>query len=100
MPPQPSGSSHGSSAPGDEDRWSSGRQIISRIRRRVDEAAREIESLRRENRALKARLDELEQQPRVEPGRSVLPLHEHPDDLRRRLDEYIAAIDHLLSENP
>jgi hypothetical protein len=65
------------------------------LRARVQAAVVEIDRLRTENRELADRVAALDGRPSAEPGGTALA---GGDDLRDRLDGYIAAIDNALRE--
>ncbi|MEO0556804.1 MAG: hypothetical protein AAF170_01340 [Bacteroidota bacterium] len=63
-------------------------RALTRLRERVETAAREIERLRAENVALAAQV--------AEAGGPALPLEGDPEDVRAQIQGFIDAIDRVL----
>jgi hypothetical protein len=84
--------------PGD-DRAAGAREelrVLRRLRERVEAAVAELERLRAENAALASRVAELEG---GDAGAPTIPLpSSNGEDMRARLDGFIAAIDQALRE--
>ncbi len=77
-----------------------GLRSLRRLRDRVQAAAQEIQALRQENVALHQRIVELERSVRpAGDGGAPLALEGDPDQLRRKVDGFIVAIDRYLEED-
>ena len=75
-------------------------QSLGRLRDRIRHAAQELERLRRENRALRDKIAELETRPPVDVDSALLSLDEDPAVLRAKIEGFIEAIDaYLAKEN-
>lgn len=74
-----------------------GLQSLAKLRDRIRKAAGELERLRRENMALAERIRELETRPLVDLDGTVLAFDEDPDELREKVDDFIATIDSYLA---
>lgn len=76
-----------------------GTQALERLRERVEQAARELERLRRDNVLLAQRIAELEARPRVGEDQAFVLFDENADALRKKVEGFIQAIDaHLARE--
>lgn len=78
-------------------------QALERLRDRVEAAAREIERLREENARLAERVQELATLDAARPDGSPIPalaLEGDPEALRRKIEGFIEAIDHVLAGQP
>jgi hypothetical protein len=77
-----------------------GLRSLRRLRDRVQAAAQEIQALRQENAALHLRIAELERSVRTAgDGGAPIALEGDPDQLRRKVDGFILAIDRYLEED-
>lgn len=76
-----------------------GTQALERLRERVEQAARELERLRRDNMLLAKRIAELEARPSVDEDQTFFLFDENTDALRKKVEGFIQAIDaHLERE--
>lgn len=69
---------------------------LERLRDRVETAAYEMSRLRDENAALSNRIKELEIRPDVDPTGTFFALDQEPEQLKRRINAFIEAIDSYL----
>lgn len=74
-------------------------QALTRLRARVEEAARELERLRQENAALAERLRVLEARAPEDFDGAVLRFDEDPDALREQVSSFIATLDAYLAHD-
>ena len=74
-----------------------GLQSLAKLRARIRKAAGEFERLRRENTALAERIRELETRPLLDLDGTVMAFDEDPDELREKVDTFIATIDSYLA---
>ena len=74
-------------------------QSLARLRDRVQEAADQLTRLREENEALRARIEQLEQRPVVDPDLTLLTFEDDPDALRRKIAGFIATLDDYLGDH-
>lgn len=72
---------------------------IEHLHARVEQAARIIKMLQRENARLQNRVEELARRPEVPEGHTLLTVEEPPDALRSRLEQYLDAIDRYLDSD-
>ncbi len=72
------------------------RDVMRRLRRRVEEAAETIERLRSEKERLQRRVEELEAEPRFPDDKAILSVDDDPEAVRGRIDQFIDAIDTYL----
>lgn len=73
---------------------------LERLRNRVKKAAQELERLRKENAVLAERIQQLETRPAIDLEGTVLSFDEDPEDLRKKVERFIQAIDaYLATEN-
>lgn len=70
---------------------------LERLRDHIRQAARELERLREENRALHERLTALEARPALDPDGTALTFDEDPAKLRARIEGFIEALDAYLA---
>ena len=75
-------------------------QALERLRDRVQTAARELARLRQENAKLAERIRTLETRPVVDPDAALVTFDEDPEELRRKVEGFIDAIDQYLSNEP
>lgn len=73
-------------------------QALTRLRGRVEEAARELQRLRQENAALAERLRDLEDRPAADFEGAVLHFDDDPDALREQVEAFIATLDEYLAK--
>ena len=71
---------------------------LRQLRDRVETAAQELERLRRENEALTARIERLEQRPAIDAEAAFVAFDESPEAVRRKVERFIDAIDAYLAE--
>ena len=71
---------------------------MERLRDRVEVASHELRRLREENTALSQRIQELKTGPRVETSASFISFDNDPELLRRKITNYIEAIDRYLEK--
>lgn len=69
---------------------------LERLRDRVETAAHEMKRLREENANLSERIKELERRPAVDPKGTFLSLEQDPEQLKRKINTFIEAIDSYL----
>jgi len=72
------------------------RDVLQRLRHRVEEAVETIERLRAENERLRRRVEELEAGPDRPDDETILTLEDDPEALRDRITRFIDAIDAYL----
>jgi len=72
------------------------RAPLRRLHQRVRQAAEVIEQLRAENERLRRHIRELKARPVLPDAETVLTLDEDPDTVRRRITDFIDAIDTYL----
>ncbi|MEM6646460.1 MAG: hypothetical protein AAF730_09425 [Bacteroidota bacterium] len=75
-----------------------GNGSLERLQERVELTLLEVSRLREENAALSERLNELESNPLVHLDANYVAFEEHPELLRRKVDQFIAAIDTYLGQ--
>lgn len=75
-----------------------GIRSLERLRHRVEEAAREVERLRKENADLLARLKEAEERPVLDVEGAIVGFDEEPEVLRKKVTGFIEAIDQYLDQ--
>ncbi|MGI9175915.1 MAG: hypothetical protein ACR2GR_11415 [Rhodothermales bacterium] len=99
--PEASGTENLNGPPGERARPTAAKSLSSleKLRDRVEVAARELERLREENRALAGRLAELEANPLAGQESTFIPLDEDPELLRRKVSGFISAIDQYLGQD-
>ncbi len=71
---------------------------IERLRTGIEQAARLIGRLRRENGRVRARVEEIEAHPGLAKDGTTLALDDDAEVLRRRIEGYIDAIDRQLAD--
>lgn len=76
------------------------RDVIRRLRTKVEQAAAQVEHLKRENARLRERLKELKKRPAISPDQTALAVEADPDALRDQIATFIDAIDTYLEESP
>lgn len=87
------------SAPSRADTDADRLRALDRLRDRVEKAAREIERLRTENAELRARVQDLAAHDAVEGDTgAALALGDDPEAVRAQIEDFIGAIDRLLTE--
>ena len=75
------------------------RRTLEQLRDRVEDALEEIERLRRENVRLADRLRALEEEAGIDdPNRTVLSLDERPEAARRKVKQFIRALDQYIAQ--
>lgn len=72
-------------------------RALSRLRERVEDAAREVERLRTQNAALAAQVADLQAGLGADSAGFALPADTDPDALRTRIQSFIDAIDDVLA---
>lgn len=75
------------------------RRTLEQLRDRVEDALDEIERLRQENTRLAERLRALEESVGIDdPNRTVLSIDERPEAARRKVEQFIRALDQYIAQ--
>ncbi|GAB5519947.1 MAG: hypothetical protein RhofKO_21980 [Rhodothermales bacterium] len=76
-----------------------GNRSLERLQERVELTLLEVNRLREENSALAERLHDLEANPLAHLDATYVAFEEHPEMLKRKVDQFIAAIDTYLGKD-
>ncbi len=74
-------------------------ESLHNLRDLVKQASKELRRLKNENAALAARIQELEDGPKVDSDAAMLVFDEEPEQLRTSVKGFIQAIDSYLAED-
>ncbi|NBB99484.1 MAG: hypothetical protein GVY15_01310 [Bacteroidetes bacterium] len=75
------------------------RRALEQLRDRVADALDEIKRLRQENARLADRLRALQEAAGIDdPNRTVLSIDEHPEAARRKVEQFVRALDQYISQ--
>jgi hypothetical protein len=73
-----------------------GTRSLERLRNRIDLAVKELHRLREENTALRRELDAVHKGSRDDGDGTQVVFTESPDELRRKLEDYIGLVNELI----